>query len=93
MMSPDYLDHYQQLERAIAVHQGSGIAESYQAQLVLPAAHTLEIERFLEWERRKMKEFYESNEEFCRYKQAGDTSRDEDWIYSLTINQNCGLEA
>jgi hypothetical protein len=57
MMSPGYLNHNQQLERAIAIHQVCGIAEVYHALLFMPAAHTREIERFWEWERRKMKKF------------------------------------
>ena len=136
-MSPDYLDHYQQLERAIAGHQGSGLAEMqtvelcfktsleywrkvhrqanqqgfrtveeeisffkdvkpsfgariefytyrYHALLFIPAADKLEIERFWKWEQRKIEKFYESNEEFCRYIQAGDTSRDEDYFLRIS---------
>jgi hypothetical protein len=137
MMSPDYLGHYQQLERAIAVHQRSGLPEMqmvelcfksslqywrkvhrqanqqefctteeeisffkdvkpafgariefytfrYHALLFMPAADKLETDRFWDWEQRKMNKFYESNEEFCRYIQAGDTSRDEDYFLRIS---------
>ncbi len=52
----------------------------------MQAADKLEIERrFWVWEQRKMEKFYESNEEFCRYIQTGDTSRDEDYFLRVFL--------
>ena len=52
----------------------------YHVLLFRPSSSTPDIERFWEWEQRKMERFYENNREFCRYIREGATDRDSDYF-------------
>lgn len=57
----------------------------YHALLFAPANGVADTMRFWRWEERKMKRFYESNQEFCRYMEEGATHRDAEYFLRSSI--------
>jgi hypothetical protein len=57
----------------------------YHALLFAPVNNASERERFWRWEERKMRRFYETNQEFCSYMREGTTCRDAEYFLRASL--------
>ena len=57
----------------------------YHALLFAPANDIAATMRFWRWEERKMRRFYENNQEFCRYMQTGATDKDAEYFLRSSL--------
>jgi hypothetical protein len=57
----------------------------YHALLFAPVNSPNDLERFWRREEKKMRRFYEANQEFCRYMREGDTCRDAEYFLRTSL--------